>query len=56
MEVRAVTNNQLCNLFGIAGCGAGSLGMGLMFFGAGAGIWIALGGVIIAALALVNYD
>ena len=56
MEVGAVTNNQLCNLLGGAGCVAGVIGLGLIFFGAGIGTWVTLGGIIIAVSALVNYD
>ena len=55
-EVRAVTNNQLCNVIGITGCAVASFCMGLMFFGMTAAMWGTIAGIVLAGIALVNYD
>ena len=53
---KTVTNNQLCSLLGGAGCFISFFGLGLMFFGAGAGLWVAITGIVLAGLGLVNFD
>lgn len=51
-----MTNNQLCSLVGGAGCLISSFGLGLMFFGAGYGLWVTIVGIVFADLGLVNFD
>ena len=51
-----MTNNQLCNLIGGAGCAVCFFGMGLMFFGIPLAALGVLGGMILAVIALLNYD
>ena len=51
-----MTNNQLCNLLGGAGCVIGAFSLGLMFFGMKSAIWGAIAGIALAAISLVNYD
>ena len=51
-----MTNNQLCNLMGAAGCFIAFIGMGLVFFGITAAGWAVALGVLLGVLSLINYD
>ena len=51
-----MTNNQLCDIIGCAGCGIAAWCMGMIFFGMTSAIWGVLIGLLLGVIGLVNYD
>lgn len=51
-----MTNNQLCGLLGVGGVTITAMALGLMFFGVTPAVWGAVVGIVLANVALVNYD
>lgn len=51
-----MTNDMICTLMGIIGVAMVLIGGAFYFFGAGAGIWLAFGGLVTAGIGLANYE